>query len=152
MRRALVAAALALLPLAAAAQEGCWILCEVVVELAGAEAEAALGGWLALPAGATVEHYHEDGFQDTIVRARLEADAAGVKAILAAAGLTAADLAPRSDGGGVPADQPWWDWMGRTDARAAEGSLPSLPYALVVVAPAKGRPGRWTIWLSAFQT
>ena len=153
MRPWALLAVLALCASQAAAQDGCWILCSEEVDLAGPEAAARLEGWLgaSLPPGATVERLHEEGFQDTLVDARLEADAAGLAAVLAALGLTIGDLRPVV-ASADPAAASGRDVAARAGAKTAEGSLPTLPFATVWAAPAEGRPGRWTIHLTAFQT
>lgn len=137
----------------ATAQDGCWFLCSEVVDLAGLEAADRLEGWLGapLPSGAVVERLHEEGFQDTLVQARLEADADGLVAVLAALGLDAADLRP-AKGGANPAALSWWEVASLAGVKTAEGRLPDLPFATVWVAPVEGRSGRWTIYLTAFQT
>lgn len=136
----------------AAAQEGCWILCGETYDLTGAEAGARLEGWLGvpLPPGASVTRYFEEGFQDSIVRARLEVDAKGLATVLRAAGLDEGALGADDPARGEVADPEWWDWKLREGVRSAEGALPALPNVTVHVAPSG--PGRWTVYLTGFQT
>ncbi len=144
----------ALLPLAlarpAAAQDRCWFICSEEVVLESAEAAARLEVWLGapLPPGTVAENPFETRSQDSYVRARLETDVAGLRALLDASG-PATDALKHAPRGPQAAGEPeWWDWPARKGVTTLQGSLPGQPFGTLSfhVASAVGEPGRWTVY------
>ncbi len=133
------------------ARSQCLLFCDP--EVPAAEASERLANWIGpLPAGVEIVGMVEDGFQDTLIQARLSVDDGELTALLALLEVRPEELIPQVDLYMGPEAAPWFDWQSQSDLRASNGRSPGLTHLTIAVAPEPDLAGQWKVYLWGFTT